>query len=144
MPRQLGFGQSQNLEAHWPKRRRCQDGPQRSEEYLDSTRRRLRPRHRTRQQPSNHRRTSGATPANAVHISGHCRFVGISLATLRRQRLIHPMIFSPSPLRRSIEQGLIFICGCTGAGAAGGTDARQAGARTARRGVPRGTWTAGA
>jgi hypothetical protein len=32
---------------------------------------------------------------------------GISLATLRRQRLIHSMIFCPSPLRRSIKQGLV-------------------------------------
>jgi hypothetical protein len=60
---------------------------------------------------TNHRHAPGATPANA---GSHFRRLPI-----------HPLIFSPSPLRHFIEQGLIpapTFLRCAGR-AAGGTDA---------------------
>ena len=57
---------------------------------------------------TNHRQPPGTTPTNA---GSHFRRLpvcpGICRATLRRQHLIRPLIFCPSPLRHSIGQGLI-------------------------------------
>jgi len=65
---------------------------------------------------TNHRHTSGATSSNCAFtvpatadawLRQPGDFSSVGSATRTRQRLIHSTIFCPSPLRRSIKQGLI-------------------------------------